>query len=650
MHAPFLDQPVLTKDLLHPQPNQGPSGASTWAHGVHYPDFSIPYTEDEFSNFVDTIGFPSNPFDPSYQPVPDWPSEAPYAPHASLSDSQRTRTDVADSRAEELEPQATPWASRMPSVQPQDQQPDLPHTHRRSVPNDVAQVSQRCREGMLGKLEAYSGLVATDFKLPSRHTLTNFMTGYVAIFNEHYPLIHLPTLNLEALSVELFLSIAALGAQYYWERAKGLELFHVARAVSYERLRRQATSSHQLKLEDRELLELAQALILLIAVSTWSEAGKSEAFSLRSVLEEVMYADAFDLKSSPQGDSWTHWKYYEEVNRMKLIAYCFFNLHTITFDVPPMVLYRDLNVELACSEDLWRATTAEQWRKEKSMERPRLSFATAFQALFEATAESPNQFETRSPLSGHTLLQAIIQHIWLLQQAGNLPFRQSLASTEAASSVEFALKRWRMTWETEDKSSTGIPRSDGPMTFTSRALLRLAYIRINIDSGSSRSIKTWDPQKIANSLFQHKPVQRNDKMTRAALHCAQGLGIPIKLGINFVAHTQVFYWSNQFALCSLECALLLAKWLEAVMVPNPVPDLTENERKLLDFVVQLVNHTEYEAPREHLLRDNKNLSVIILRLWAKLFRPDSVWEIVDLIGKSLRAYADVVEEGEKEAM
>lgn len=503
---------------------------------------------------------------------------------------------------------------------------------------------------MIGKLKAYSGLVATDFKLPSRHTLTNFMTGYVVIFNEHYPLIRLPTLNLEALSLELFISIAALGAQYYWERAKGLELFHVARAVSYERLRGQATSSHQLKLEDRELIELAQALILLIAVSTWSEAGKSEAFSLRSLLEEVTHADAFDLKSSPEGDSWTHWKYYEEVKRMKLIAYYLFNLHTITFDVQPMVLYRDLNVGLACSEDLWRATTAEQWRQKKSMERPRLSFTTAFQALFEATAESPNQFETHSPLSGHTLLQAIIQHICLLQQAGNLPFRHSLASTKAASSVEFALKRWRMTWETEDKSSTGIPRSDGPMPFTSRALLRLAYIRINIDSDSSRSIETWDPHKIANSLFQHKPVQRNDKITPAALHFAQGLGIPIKLGINFVAHTQVFYWSNQFALCSLECALLLAKWLEAVVVPNPVPALTENERKLLDFVVQLVNHTEYEAPREHLLRDNKNLGVIILRLWAKLFRPDSVWEIIDLIGKSLRAYADVVEQGENESM
>jgi len=135
-------------------------------------------------------------------------------------------------------------------------------------------------------------------------------------------------------------------------------------------------------------------------------------------------------------------------------------------------------------------------------------------------------------------------------------------------------------------------------------------------------------------------------MTRAALHCAQGLGIPIKLGINFVAHTQVFYWSNQYALCSLECALLLTKWLEAVVVPSPVPVMTEEEQKLLDFVVQLINHTEYEAPRVELLRNSKHLSIIILRLWAKLFSQKSVWQVVDLIGQSLLAYADLLEEGQ----
>lgn len=644
-HTSFLDQPIPSTELGPLQPDQDLNSAAIWAPGLDYSAFSISYAGDEFSSFVDSIGFPSNPFDPSYQPVPDWPSEPSYSSHADISNPQRTHPAAADTGVEEFDLEATPWASRLPSVQPE-QQLDHPKHHRQAVPTDVAQVTHKCRERMIEKLKPYSTIISTNFKFPSRHTLTCFITGYVGIFNGHYPLIHIPTLNLEALSLELFLSVAALGAQYYWERAKGLELFHVARAVTYERLRGQAASNHQFKLEDHEMLQAAQALVLLIAVSTWSEAGKGEAFSLRSLLEEAINADAFNPRLQTQGDSWIQWKHHEEVKRMKLIAYCFFNLHTITFDVPPMMLYRDLDVELACSEGLWRADSAEKWRHEMKMERSNFGFADAFQSLFETSAAGTKQFETRSPLSGHTLLQAIIQHIWLLQQAGNLPVRHSLASTEAASSVELALKRWRTTWETAGESSVEVSHSDGPMPFTSRALLRLAYIRINIDSGSSRSIGSWDAQKIAKSLSQHKPVQRNDKMTRAALHCAQGLGIPIKLGINFVAHTQVFYWSNQYALCSLECALLLTKWLEAVVVPHPLPALTENERKLLDFIVQLVNHTEYEAPREQLLQDNKNLSVIILRLWAKLFRRDSVWEIVDLIGRSLRAYADLLEEGE----
>lgn len=214
------------------------------------------------------------------------------------------------------------------------------------------------------------------------------MTGYVTIFNEHYPLIHLPTLNLESLSLELFLSIAALGAQYYWERTKGLELFQVTCDIACERLRGQAASSHQPRLEEHDLLEISQALILLIAVSTWSEAGKSEAFSLRSLLEEVSHADAFSITSPKQAESWIHWKHYEEIKRMKLIAYCFFNLHTMTFDVPPMMLHQDLNVDLACTDDLWRADTAETWRQKMPMERPGLNFADAFQALFEIDAVS----------------------------------------------------------------------------------------------------------------------------------------------------------------------------------------------------------------------------------------------------------------------
>lgn len=590
-----------------------------WSPGLEYGGLSS-YMEDDFSNFVDGIGFPSNPFSPSYQPVPDWPSEQPIIMHAEPAMPQRAHQAASDALPEDFDVEVTPWVSRVPSVQPRIREASN-DTPKRAARNHMPQVTTQCRAVMIENLKAFAPVVQEGFTLPSRHTLTCFITGYFTIFNEHYPLLHLPTIRLESLSLELFLSIASLGAQYYWERAKGLQLFHVARAVAYERLRGNAAANDGPGIDFDCVLHTAQALILLIAVSTWSEAGKGEAFSLRSLLEEHLHADAF-AKSGADGYSWTDWKRYEEVKRTKLIAYCLLNLHTVTFDVAPMMLYRDINTDLACSENVWRAETEEKWRHALKNEGPNHSFAHAFQALFDGSKDATEGSVCRSPLSGHTLLQAVIQHVWLLQQAENLPVRQSLASTVAATSVEWALRRWRMSWEMDYEVSS----QDGPMPFTSRALLRLAYIRINIDSGSSRSIGSWNPHEIALSLRQQAPVPRNDKMTRAALHCAQGLGIPIKLGINFVAHTQVFYWSNQYALCSLECALLLTKWLEAVTVPNPEPALTEKEKRLLDFVLQLIQETEFDGPREWLLRNNKNLSTIILRLWAKLFRPDAVWE------------------------
>lgn len=131
----FLDQPLVTKNLLYPQPSQSSNGAANWGPGLHYSNLSIAYPEDAFSSFIDTIGVPSNPFDPSYQPIPDWALDLPYLSRHRLLNPQRSRSGSA---AEELGLQSTSWASRVPSVQPQEQQLELPHIHRRSVPNDAA--------------------------------------------------------------------------------------------------------------------------------------------------------------------------------------------------------------------------------------------------------------------------------------------------------------------------------------------------------------------------------------------------------------------------------------------------------------------------------------------------------------------------------
>jgi hypothetical protein len=118
----------------------------------------------------------------------------------------------------------------------------------------------------------------------------------------------------------------------------------------------------------------------------------------------------------------------------------------------------------------------------------------------------------------------------------------------------------------------------------------------------------------------------------------------VKLGIGFVAHSQVALWSNQHALCSLECAVLLAKWLEAVTVQNPNPGLTAQETRLRDFVLEMVMEVQHGVSREWLLATNTRLSAAVTRLWARLFTADYIWEMVSLIGRSLNSYADLLEE------
>ncbi|KAB8229027.1 uncharacterized protein BDW43DRAFT_315363 [Aspergillus alliaceus] len=138
---------------------------------------------------------------------------------------------------------------------------------------------------------------------------------------------------------------------------------------------------------------------------------------------------------------------------------------------------------------------------------------------------------------------------------------------------ERALKAWSGHWEHDERSTFPLsPR--GPLSFTSTALLRLAYVRINLDFSPAVSLNTWGPVFIANSLDHSQSPQRGKKTTLAAPHSASALSVPVRLGIKYVAKTQVAYWSKQHGLCSLECAATLDKWLESVTASTVIPLIT----------------------------------------------------------------------------
>ncbi|EXJ67852.1 uncharacterized protein A1O5_09198 [Cladophialophora psammophila CBS 110553] len=659
------------------------------------------YTQD-FAAFMDSVPNLTHPFSPTYQPLPAFFSnlDLPLAGVFENTNDLKEGENSHDETTATTTIQATPlslaniravdasisrFGSRLPSLAPEDKPPQTgPHPQgpTRLNSRDLF-ISAECRQHIIDELATFSGCIDGDFVLPSRHALSRLIGGYFKNFHAHYPFFHVATLRMDSIHVELLLAIAALGARYTREPEMGVELFRVSRSVVLERLRRRQRRKANMSLEQRAqntsfsrsdtrlgsnsaanldsnckrdegfcVVEMVQTLLLLIAIASWyrREPAVTDALSIRSVLHSLIQDDELSRTKEQSSEEWREWVRFETIKRTLLVVFCFFNIHTILFDLPPMMLASGLRLDLPCSEKEWKAANELDWREARAESRsPRQDFQDAFSCLFANPGEwnGSTQMITKgfSALGGCALIHAVIQHIWLARNA-RLPVVQedsSSLSDEEMNVFERALKRWAMYWERDQESSMDPLSPHGPVTFTSTALLRLAYIRLNMDLGPVRSLSSWDPFTVANSLHQSPKVQRSDKMTRAALHCAHALSIPVKLGINYVAQTQLILWSNQHALCSLECAVLLAKWLEAVTMPDPNPPLTPAEQRVLEFVVQLVAETEYKMSCDRILTQKVRLSGMVVRLWAKLYQSSSVWQMVNLIGESLSIYADRLE-------
>lgn len=602
------------------------------------------YGGNDFTSFLDSVPLPSHPFSPAFQPLPLFPP-VNFSSVTDYDQSSGKEPSIDQTTASTPSSSVLPrHDAQLPSLQPEGYQT----TPKARQPTGFVPVTAQCRDKILTALSEYSNVVPHP-SLPSRHALSRCLTGYLTGFHDHYPIVHKPTLNVEAMALPLFLSMAALGARYSREPDMSMRLYQVAKPVTLEHFRRVFQSGTMPPVNaahDIDTLENLQALLMLTSVSSWfiNDPPYHEALSIRSLMGTLLRKDGLNRLPEQDG-SWESWIWRERVKRTKLIVFCFFNIQTIVFDIPPVILTEEITLELPCTEKEWQAPQAETWHTARGQSPGEPKVQDALCSLFTPTSA----MERFSSLGGYVLIHALLQDIWLMTKANRLALSRcnrlglSIASTPELVAVEQALERWCQCWERNQESSIDPLSPHGPLSFTSAALLRLAYIRLNADCGSARQLQTWDPVQIATSLNNNLSVQRGDRLTRAALHCAHALSTPVKLGIGFVAHSQVALWSNQHALCSLECAVLLAKWLEAVTMPHPDPVLTEQEIRLRDFVLEMVMEVQHGVSREWLLATNTRLSAAVTRLWARLFTADYIWEMVNLIGRSLNSYADLLE-------
>ncbi len=692
--AQLLDQDAAIPDVsgvatLDNEPNPALQVAQPFASpGLQFEDGTVasqmmPFADfDDYLMFLDNSTLPTQMFStisqfeqplPSFSPDPMILMPDVLPPSFSQSFNANVRFVNTDQSA------FSRFGSRLPSLQPEEQPEEQLKEQSQSArssersPASLLEVSTHSRSILSGRLERFRHIIPESFVLPTRHALSRYLSGYVTGFHEHLPFLHIPTISTSSASVELVLAIAAVGAQYCREPEKSVQIFHAAEAVAMESVRERDCKNAIRAGQNNERLssglhhgqetshysaaafqispdllgkpiETAQALLLLMAMATWFEHTTlaRAAMTMRSQLESLVHDEGLGSKHMEQDTSWENWVEHEGSKRTKFIIYCFFNLHCITFDIPPLILNRTLRMDLPCSEAQWKSASAENWIQIRQKEKAEPSFQDAFTRLFGRRSDSGTT--DVSTLGGYILIHALVQHIWFVQQiARYTPVGPEPSPLTDLITLEHALRSWQTSWARNPESSVDPLSPHGPLSFNSLALLRIAYIRINVDTGPIRSLRSWDPSQIAMSIKGSPPVGRGKRMTRAALHCAHALSIPIKLGINFVAHTQMFFWSTQHALCSLECALLLTKWLESVTVPTPEPPLSVEENKLLNFVIQMIAETEYASPPEQPIGNGKHLSAAVVRLWAKLFRSDSIWQMIDVIGRSLNIYADMIE-------
>lgn len=283
--------------------------------------------------------------------------------------------------------------------------------------------------------------------------------------------VHIHTWRLLDTPLELVLSIATIGAQYCFEHRNAERLFHAGRAVLVERLRHegdrfgpktrsllnmrqgQATTGQasprrgsRIRAHDEddwgpwEPMDTVRALINLMGYATWEpkEWLVQEAFALQSLLAQVLRdlgleEEQEELRGSTSDlpslqASWLAWVRQESVRRAKLIAFSFIHVHSVAYNVYPVLRSNELHLYLPCSTKEWKAPTARQWQSaRREIGKQQLHFQEALSLLLRNEDCSVPLDPIPTPLGNYLLLHGLLQRIYIVRDL-SLPIMDHSAS------------------------------------------------------------------------------------------------------------------------------------------------------------------------------------------------------------------------------
>ncbi|KAL3443403.1 hypothetical protein BJX65DRAFT_320626 [Aspergillus insuetus] len=618
------------------------------------PDELYPF--DEFATFLDCIGMPA-----------EWaPAGLEIASDSIVDDGGRHIVNHQESAlaAEDTARDGSPFHAWLPSVPPNAESIHGFDEITSYAPKDKSspfRVEEQQRTRIKAMLEDHHGAIP-GFSLPSRHTLSRYLVAFFQGFHMHMLFLHIPTFRLTDHSPEMILAMMAAGAQYRFEYQNAAKFFKASKAVVTQKLQAYNLQSPEDCVpgpfptpgepETRAVDEIMtiRSLLILMGFATWQEPGMlQEAFHLRNLLIAVLRrsglketTEALPIDSS----SWAKWIELESSRRSKLAAFAFVDIYGIAYNNYPPIRNHEVKLRLPCQTKLWNAQTAAEWlAATRTAGQEQLVYHDALSQLLLGFSSGDVLSPMPSPLGNYYLLHGLIQRIHIIRElALDLGDQSTQLPEPELSRLERGLRAWTHMWQQAPESSMDPANENGPIPFTSSSMLGLAYVRLTLNLGPFRHLETGDPSRIAAALGRSPTIRRTSRMIPALIYAIHSFSIPVRLGIDYVARSQAFFWSVRHALASFECVVLLSKWLVAV-----AEAATANERRILRWVTLVVDeaYDSMDVAAEN--RDRVaghtpgKLALDVLEIWARFFQLNSQWQFINKLGESLARYRALVE-------
>lgn len=285
-------------------------------------------------------------------------------------------------------------------------------------------------ESLQRNLQRFKGSL-TNITLPSCHTFTKSLSAWEETLAGHLPYIHLPTLCLNDCIPELVLALAALGAQQRYETHTSLLLYRAGKTIALERIRlnqlRNRVGTSKTRLGQSEIIQSASTLLTLMVFATWSADPTlvDEAFGLHSSLVFCLREDGLIDNNKMPSQDWHLWAQEEIRIRVKLMAFCFLNLHTVAYNHPPVLFWHEVDLKLPCTVREWHATEGFQWllARQVVVDEQR-HFPVSLKELLSSDGQASQNQPAPSPFGNYVLLHGLLQRIYLIRQLAVTPSLQ----------------------------------------------------------------------------------------------------------------------------------------------------------------------------------------------------------------------------------